>query len=178
MGKKLIVLALAALLVGLLCFTQVWAAALIADGGDGVGINVGAIDITVSGGNLTYTYTTTENWRLAEIHLNAATTSEGLLFKGKNSSPGKFPVKVEEFSPDPYPTVATDTVPLSVFGIASDYAGTIYIAAHAALVQDADDNDIPDLDEFDVEIEESAWGAGTAFGHSNWAMFFTTTPAP
>jgi hypothetical protein len=185
MGKKLMILALAALVVGLMVPAMCGAADLIADGRDAP-FDAGDVSFSFDGTNFVVQVTPAPPWCLKDVHIDVQT------------DPGDFPTvkkgnpKLQAFA---YKedfifegTACTSSVSQSFTGFSQDQ--TVYVAVHAAIVDktaaDTNDDGVVDVDVnsdglFDANdyTYESAWIDGTSFGGKNWAMYLeTTVPAP
>ncbi|MCG2790539.1 MAG: carboxypeptidase-like regulatory domain-containing protein, partial [Actinomycetia bacterium] len=108
----------------------------------------GSITVSNDGENLFVTYETVDNWLINETHLYVGTTIPA------NSAPGKFPYKREELG-----GVTTDTYAIPLDDLRVGPCNTIYIAAHAELVNG--------------ETKETGWAKGVKIEPGkNWAMYF------
>lgn len=127
-------------------------------------LDVGMVNTTCDGTNLSVKYTTENGWTLNETHLAIAgdfteipTTKKGNPIPGQFDYSEEHPSGVAEF---------TYTIPLADLGL--EAGDTVYIAAHADVQQEVEG------DEGIMLLEEGAWGAGDRFvTKGNWATYFT-----
>ena len=157
--KKLMVLALAALLVGLV--VPAYAVDLTADGPE-ENLQVGTVTASVVGGKVQVDYNITEiGWVITEWHVHVATDPGDIPQTGSgNPKVGKF----DYFDEDITPGITGVSVPT-----VDAVAGTYYLAAQAVVYKEADLR------------EESAWAGyneGSEFPGRNWASYFTFTYSP
>ncbi|GEM_PF-3352109 len=95
----------------------------------GQDIDAGTVSVWNDGDNLFVKFETSAGWVMTETHLAVATDPNDIPQKNGNPIPGRFTYKHEDLggvTEDPY------TIPLSEIGAGPD--GTVYIAAHAALL--------------------------------------------
>jgi hypothetical protein len=174
--RKLMVLALAAMLAGFMipavCGAQV---NLIADGRDAPDV-VGTVTPSVVGDDLSVTYAMDSPWCLKDAHVdvqmddaNFPVNNGGNVKMRDFGSKAEFPFECDNGSA---PCTGGWTAVFSLTAIGANPGDTVYIAAHAGIVDNSlgceDDNE-------DLWVHESAWADGTAFhqdGKKNWAMYF------
>jgi len=126
----------------------------------GKNMDVGDVNVSydIVSGNLTVEFVVVaDNWTLAETHVHASKTIEGIpQTKKGNPIPGNSEYSAEY---SPADRVTSDAFVITVGPI--DDGDTIYIAAHAEVVG---------LDgEGEIFQDESAWGDGEGFKGANWA---------
>ena len=138
---------------------------LIAGGGDGIGMDVGDVTITVDGAKINVEISVDSPWVALDNHVAVGTVDSAdnvyLIPVNKKGSPkvGHFPNKAGE--------------DISVPAIPEGHS--LIVAVHVE-IQDPnvivvpDDLETPDVDETEY-LEETAWGAGDSFPGSNWAMY-------
>ncbi|AKB25219.1 hypothetical protein MSMTP_1750 [Methanosarcina sp. MTP4] len=126
-------------------------------------LDVGMVNATCDGTNLSVKYTTEDGWTLNETHLAiVGDPGEIPATKKGNPAPGQFEY-AEEHAPGV--TEFTYTIPLADLGL--EAGSPVYIAAHAAVQQEVE------VDEEITLLEEGAWGAGDRFiPKGNWATYF------
>ncbi len=137
---------------------------LIADGGDGVGTDLGDVTITYDGANITVAISVDSPWVALDNHVAVGTIdSEGNISgipmnKSGNPKVGNFPNKAGDVIPAP----------------AIPEGGSLIVAVHVE-IQDPNVEVVPDDPETPEDeteyLEETAWGAGEPFPGSNWAMY-------
>ena len=156
------------------------AAELIADGGDGVGIDVGEVTITNDATNLIVTITIdTGAWELVKSHVHVAEEVADIPQTGNgNAKPGKF----DYCDQDPEADIVSSTehvytIPLADIGV--DLGDPIVVAVHAN-IEYTDDNGTPGDPSDDILYEKSAWGEGDEISDGrDWAMYIGyTIPDP
>jgi hypothetical protein len=115
---------------------------LIAGGGDGGGVDAGDVLVWDDGVYLYVKYVTEDGWCMTDIHLQVATSLDGIPQSNGNPVPGQFDIK-DEFDSCIYEK--TYSFPLS------EYRSTeLYIAAHAVVQKLLD----PDLDAFVASLPD------------------------
>lgn len=126
-------------------------------------LEVGMVNATCDGTNLSVKYTTEGGWTLNETHLAiAGDTSEIPAAKKGNPIPGQFEYAEEHAAGV---TEFTYIIPLADLGFEAE--DTVFIAAHAAVQQEVEGEEGITL------LEEGAWGAGDLFVQKgNWATYF------
>lgn len=179
--KRTVVLSLfvvASLILG----SSAMAAQLTAGGGDGVGIDVG--DVTVSIDSIDYVgggladvtlkveFSTNDSWLMMAAHA-AAGKAVADIPQNKNANPkvGKFEAEWE--AANTTEATATFALYVTVKGLPVGSPTDVIVAAHAEVVTLTDDGE--DEDEYpDIVKDESAWGDGDQFNEGkNWAMYLT-----
>jgi hypothetical protein len=153
MGKKLMILALAAMLVGLV--VPAYAVDLTADGPE-ENLQVGTVTANLDGGKVRVEYEITEpGWVITEWHLAVATDLGDIPQTGSgNPKVGKFELFDEDITPGVTGVTITYPDALSL---------PVFIAAHAVVYKEADLR------------EETAWAGyneGSPFPGRNWASYF------
>ncbi len=125
-------------------------------------LDVGMVNTTCDGTNLSIKYTTEDGWTLNETHLAiAGDFTEIPATKKGNPVPGQFEYTEEHLTGV---TEFTYTIPLEDLGL--EAGDPICIAAHAAVQQEVEG------DEGTILLEEGAWGAGKLFVQKgNWATY-------
>jgi len=130
----------------------------------GQSIDVGDIGISFTWDYIYVEYTVTAPWYLTEVHVQVATTLEGIPHNDNSGMiPGQFFYN-REF--DEYKSTWLVAYPnTDEFRDASD----LYVAAHCALVKIEDDT---------IVQEETGWGEGDPYPGHNWGMYihFGTPP--
>ncbi|MCQ1536658.1 hypothetical protein FTO70_13460 [Methanosarcina sp. KYL-1] len=126
-------------------------------------LDVGMVNATYDGANLSIKYTTEDGWTLNETHLAVAGDLEEIpTTKKGNPIPGQFYYSEEHL---PGVTEFTYNIPLAELGLGA--GDTVFIAAHAAVQKEVVEDDGTIL------LEEGAWGDGFDFQGRNWATYFT-----
>ena len=141
---------------------------LVADGGDGIGVVIGTVEVSNNDVNLTVTFTiTADDWYLNETHVAVADALDDIpQTKKGNPRPGRFDHKMEQV-----PGVKTFQYNISLADIVTT-DGVLCIAAHAE-VTNMDEVVYVDPETGEIYYrEETAWGDGEPFGGRNWAMYF------
>jgi len=183
--KKLMVLAVAALLVGLMVPAMCGAVDLISDGRD-TAFKAGEVTFSFDGANFTVTVSAAAPWCLKDVHIDVQKNlADFPTLKKGNPNLKAFAYK-QDF--DFEVSACTSSVSQSFTGF--NAGDPVYVAVHAAIVNktiadsnadgevDVDVNGDGLLDANDYTYE-SAWISGTPFGGKNWGMYLTTTvPAP
>ena len=132
---------------------------LIADGGDEI-IDVGDIIIWQDASNVYVKYVTDDGWEMTETHLHIADAVADIPHTKKgNPKIGKF-----AYATDHSPAVTEFTYPISW---TVDPGDILYIAAHAVVQMEIESFILCDP----IYRMETAWGEGTGFDGSSWAMY-------
>ena len=130
----------------------------------GQNIPAGTVCVTVSGDNLTVTYSTVDGWELTGAHLWVGTSISALpQTRTGNPIPGQFPYNAGNLSGV---TTYTFSVPLATLGFSCPSEDRDFLmAAHAALRRLNDDGTVQ---------TETGWSAGTRItAKGNWATIST-----
>ena len=184
--KKLMVLAVAALLCGLMVPATGGAVDLIADG-RGTHFDAGDVTFSSDGSGLTVTVTAAAPWCFKDVHIDVQTDPGSFPKVGKgNPKLGAFAYK-QDFD---FAGLAVTTTASAFFpGVTT---GIFVVAVHAGIV-DKSKADPTGVGEVTVDVNgdtildaadytyESAWIDGLPFGGKNWAMYYQITlpvPAP
>ncbi|HII01621.1 TPA: hypothetical protein HA351_08235 [Methanosarcinaceae archaeon] len=126
-------------------------------------LDVGMVNVTCDGNNLSIKYITEDGWTLNETHLAVAGNITGIpTTKKGNPTPGQFDYS-ERYSPGVIEY--TYIVPIADLNL-EEGDTTVIIAAHAAVQQEEGYEGI-------TLLEEGAWGEGYRFvPKGDWAMYF------
>lgn len=123
-------------------------------------IDVGDVYVWFHGDYIYVQYQTDSPWLLTEVHVDVATTVEGLEHSGGGLVPGQFVYK-DEFDPI---NIYTVEIPLEEW----EEEEMLCMAAHCCVFNDADNDGYYD----EGEQEETGWGDGEDYPGANWSMYF------
>lgn len=122
-------------------------------------IDSGDVVVTSDAQNLYVTFKTENGWTLKETHLSIGSSLKDIpANRGGNPTIGRFQFQANHA---PGTTEFTYTIPLADVGL--ENGAQAVVAAHA-VVQRA----VPGA----PAQQETAWGQGSSFPGSNWAMYF------